>query len=106
MSEVKDYLKFIPAISSNVVLNSILLTFIPGVLYVLAAYGHLLVTGMGLGLSIVVSIIFAALEYIVRVPIIKYSSEIAGMSNGIMQLVWVSITMLLSWMSGWIMPVH
>ena len=106
MSEVKDYLKFITAISSNVVLNSILLTFIPGVLYVLASYGHLLVTGMGLGLSIVVSIIFAALEYIVRVPIIKYSSEIAGMSNGIMKLVWVSITMLLSWMSGWIMPVH
>jgi hypothetical protein len=63
-----------------------------------------MVAGAGLGLSIIISIIFAALEYLVRVPIIKYSSEIAGMSNGFMQIVWVAITMLLSWMSSGFMP--
>ena len=100
------YLKYIPILATNPTTNAIILTFVPGLLYVCAAYGHLLITGAGLGISILVSIIFAALEYIVRVPIIKYSSEIASMSNGTMQVVWICITALLSWLSQGFMPVH
>jgi uncharacterized protein (DUF486 family) len=102
----QSFLQYIPIIVSNPVYNAIILTFIPGILYVLAAYGHLMFAGVGLGISIVISIIFAALEYIVRVPLVKYSSEIAGMSNGFMQFVWVGITMLLSWLSSWFMPIY
>lgn len=93
------YLNYIPIISANPFANAVILTFLPGIFYVLAAYGHLLVSGMGLGVSIVMSIIFASLEYLVRVPIIKYSSEVAGMSNTTLQMVWVAITMFLSWIS-------
>jgi uncharacterized protein (DUF486 family) len=98
-----EYLKYIPNIISNHAGNAILLTFLPGLLYVLAAYGHLFIKGAALSTSIIVSIIFASLEYIVRVPIIKYSSDIAGMSNTIMQVVWVIITIFLSWISDKVM---
>lgn len=94
-----EYLQYIPILSSNPAINAILLTFIPGVFYILAAYGHLFIAGASLVTSILVSILFAALEYIVRVPIIKYSSHEAGMSNTVMQIVWVVITMSLSKLS-------
>ena len=91
-----DYLKYIPQIFDTPALNAVALTFIPGIFYVLAAFGHLMVAGSGLAVSIVVSIIFAAIEYIFRVPITKYSSNEAGMSNTTIQTVWVVITLLLS----------
>ncbi len=94
-----EYLQYIPVLVGDAGLNAILLTFVPGILYVCAAYGHLLLTGSSLATSIFVSICFAALEYIVRVPIIKYSSNEAGMTNAMMQAVWVGITMLLSYLS-------
>lgn len=100
----ETFLQYIPTVLSNPTQNAILLTFIPGILYVLAAYAHLFITGASLGISIVISIFFAALEYIVRVPLIKYSSHVAGMSNASMQIVWVVITMLLSWASDGIFP--
>lgn len=98
----KTYLHYIPTLVSNPAVNAVMLTFIPGILYVLAAYGHLAISGASLGVEILISIFFAACEYIVRVPIIKYSAAEAGMSNGVMQLVWVSVTMLLSWISGYV----
>ena len=103
---MSSYLEYIPAIFSNPVQNAIALTVVPGIFYVAAAYGHLLVAGASLLTSILISVLFATLEYIVRVPIIKYSSSVAGMSNGYMQVVWTVITMVLSWMSGWFMPIH
>ncbi len=99
-----EYIKYIPPIVSNPTVNAILLTFVPGILYVLAAYGHLFIAGASLATSIIVSIIFAALEYIVRVPIIKYSSAEAGMSNTTMQVVWVAITVILSKLSDGVFP--
>ncbi len=99
-----EYIKYIPTIVSNPTVNAILLTFVPGILYVLAAYGHLFIAGASLATSIIVSIIFAALEYIVRVPIIKYSSAEAGMSNTTMQVVWVAITVILSKLSDGVFP--
>jgi len=98
------YLQYIPTLFANPAVNAIALTFVPGLLYVGAAYGHLLIAGATLMTSIMVSVLFATLEYIVRVPIIKYSSEVAGMSNGIMQVVWVVITMLLSWATDGLIP--
>ena len=94
-----EYIKYIPILFANPQINAVVLTFVPGILYVLAAYGHLLITGASLATSIIVSIIFAALEYIVRVPIIKYSSNEAGMSHSTMQIVWVVVTLILSKLS-------
>ena len=99
----KSYLNYIPGIFSNHTANAVLLTFIPGVLYTCAAYGMLYLKGATLAVSILVSIFFAILEYIVRVPIIKYSSAEAGMSNGTMQLVWVFVTMILGYLTDFIM---
>ena len=98
-----DYLKYIPQIFSNHTTNAIALTFIPGLFYVLAAFGHLMVAGSGLAISIVVSVIFAAIEYVFRVPITKYSSNEAGMSNGTIQTIWVVITLILSKISEFLM---
>lgn len=99
-----EYIKYIPTLVTNPTVNAILLTFVPGILYVLAAYGHLFIAGASLATSILVSILFAALEYIVRVPIIKYSSVEAGMSNSTMQIVWVIITVILSKISDGFFP--
>ena len=104
MTQDTGYLNYIPNIVNNNTGNAILLTFIPGILYVLAAYGHFFIKSATLPTSIIVSIIFAAMEYIVRVPIIKYSSDIAGMSNTLMQVVWVVITIILSSISDIFMP--
>jgi len=100
------YLKYIPVLFNDPFTNAVVLTFVPGLLYVGAAYGHLLIAGASLMTSILISVLFATLEYIVRVPIIKYSGEVAGMSNGVMQTVWVVITLMLSWMSNGLMPPH
>lgn len=99
-----SYLKYIPVVFSNPFMNAIAITFIPGVFYIGAAYGHLMLAGASLLTSILISVLFATMEYIVRVPIIKYSSEVAGMSNGVMQSVWVVITLLLGWLSDGVIP--
>jgi uncharacterized protein (DUF486 family) len=101
---MSDYLSFIPQLFANPTTNAIALTTIPAVLYTGAAYGFLLVKNASLLVSILISVFFATLEYIVRVPVIKYSHEIAGMSNGLIQLVWVIITLLFGWLSGWLVP--
>lgn len=99
-----EYLQYIPIIFTNPVTNAVLLTCVPAVLYTLAAYGHLFVQGASLGLSILISVIFATLEYIVRVPIIKYSHDVAQMSNGTMQVIWIILTGLMSFASDGFFP--
>lgn len=86
----------VPVIVSNPVINSIIVTIVPAALYTAAAYGHLFLKNVTIGIAILVSIFFAALEYIVRVPIIKYSSDVAGMSDFSMQTVWVFLTIIMS----------
>jgi uncharacterized protein (DUF486 family) len=100
-----SYLDYIPIISSNPSINAAILTIAPGVLYTAAAYGHLFLKGASLTTSTLVSVFFAILEYIIRVPIIKYSSDVAGWSNGTLQAVWVVITLLLGYASDKFMPV-
>lgn len=87
----------VPEIFSNPAVNAITVTLLPAALYTAAAYGHLL-TNSSLAVSIVISILFACLEYTVRVPIIKYSHEKANMSNTSMQIVWVILTLLLAFL--------
>jgi len=86
----------VPVIVPNHIINSILVTIVPAALYTAAAYGHLFLKNVTIGIAILISIFFAALEYIVRVPIIKYSSEVAGMSDFSMQAVWVILTVVMS----------
>lgn len=93
---MSDYLKYIPILTSNHTLNAILLTTAPALLYTAAAYGHLFLQGATLALSILIAVIFATLEYIIRVPIIKYSSDVALMSNTTMQVIWMGLTLLMS----------
>lgn len=99
-----EYIKYIPIIAENPFTNAVILTCAPALLYTAAAYAHLYFAGLTLAMSILVSVAFATLEYIVRVPIINYSSEVAGMSNGTMQLVWVIITMIFGYASDVLMP--
>ena len=86
----------VPVLVPNHIINSILVTIVPAALYTAAAYGHLFLKNVTIGIAILISIFFAALEYIVRVPIIKYSSEVAGMSDFFMQAVWVILTVIMS----------
>ena len=102
MSET--YMQYIPILLSNPVANVILLMFIPGIFYTCAAYGQLYLKGASLAFSIIISIFFAVIEYIIRVPIIKYASGPVGMSNGAMQSIWTCITLLLGWGSDWVFP--
>lgn len=99
-----EYLQYIPIIFTNPTANAILLTSVPAVLYTAAAYGHLFVKGASLGFSILLSVLFATLEYIVRVPIIKYSHDVAQMSNGTMQLIWILLTGAMSFASDGFLP--
>ena len=98
-----EYIKYIPNLFDNPATNAIALTFIPGIFYVLASFGHLMFAGGSLAVSIVVSIIFASIEYVMRVPLNKYSSIDAKMTNGTIQIVWVVITLFLSKLSEFFM---
>lgn len=93
------YLDYIPEISKNKKLNAILLTIVPAILYTTAAYGYLYLREATLFLCILFAITFASLEYIVRVPIIKYSSDEAKLSNGMIQFIWISLTLILATMT-------
>ena len=102
---VSDVIKGTPLLSScSPTVAAIVVTIVPGVLYTLAAYAHLYIPQITLMLAIVISVIFATFEYIVRVPIIQYSSEKAGLSNGEMQMIWVGITIALAYAADALFP--
>lgn len=88
-------MEHIPKLFDNPTTNAVVLTIVPAALYTAAAYGHLL-SDSTLGISIIIAIIFATLEYIVRIPIIKYSNEVAKMSPITMQIVWILLTVILA----------
>lgn len=96
---MSDFSSIVPEIFSNSTVNAVVLTIIPGIFYTLAAYGHTFVKGLALGWAILISIIFAAIEYIFRVPINSYSTHKAKLSNGAQQTIWVGITLALGWLS-------
>lgn len=88
--------QYIPQLFANNLLNAIILLIIPAIFYTLASYGHLYLKDTPLYKAILIAIIFATLEYIVRVPVIRYSSRVAKMSNFMMQIIWIIITLLLA----------
>ena len=101
-----EYIKYIPQILTNTKSNAILLTLIPGLLYTGAAYGAQYIKGASLMVSIIVSCIFAILEYIVRVPINFYSSKNAGFTNTEMQIIWTIICLGFSKATDVFIPLH
>ena len=102
----KQYMGYIPIIFEDHVLNAIAITTIPAIFYLLASYAHLYYKNCTLSSAIMISIFFAIFEYIVRVPVIKYSSDVAGLSNFWLQIIWISITLVLAYGSDFIMPSH
>jgi len=101
-----EYIKYIPQILTNTKSNAILLTLIPGLLYTGAAYGAQYIKGASLMVSIIVSCIFAILEYIVRVPINFYSARNAGFSNTEMQIIWTIICLGFAKSTDLLLPAH
>jgi uncharacterized protein (DUF486 family) len=102
----KQYMDYIPIIFENHILNAIVMTTIPALFYILASYAHLYYKDCTLSSAIIISIFFAIFEYIVRVPIIKYSSDVAGLSNFWLQVIWISITLVLAFGSDYVTPSH
>ena len=88
--------QYIPQLFENNVINAIILLIIPAVFYTLASYGHLYLKNIPLYRAILLAILFATLEYIIRVPIVRYSSEVAQLSNFTMQIIWIVMTLLLA----------
>lgn len=92
--------KFIPNIVSNHTHNAILLTVLPAALYTAAAYGSLAITNFSMLSRIIIAIVFAILEYIVRVPINLYSRKKGKLSYSAMQAVWIVQTMAMAMLVG------
>lgn len=88
--------QYVPTVLKDPVVNAIALTIVPAILYTGAAYGQLFIKNIAFGMALLISIVFAILEYIVRVPIIQYSGKVAKMSNISMQAVWVIETLILA----------
>ena len=102
---VANVIQKIPVLSTaSPTVAAVAITVIPGIFYTLAAYAHLYLPHLTLMVSILISVIFATMEYIIRVPIIEYSSNIANMSNSTMQWTWVIITLLLAYLSDYFFP--
>jgi hypothetical protein len=55
-------------------------------------------------MSLLISAFFAVVEYATRIPVIQYSASVAGMSNGVMQAVWVIITLILAVITDKVFP--
>lgn len=96
--------KLVPDIFGSPIGNAIGLTFLPGLAYTVATTANILLKNYGYALNIIISLIFVTIEYVLRIPIINYSSVDAGLSNTAIQGIWIGVTMLLSWMTdltGW-----
>ena len=100
----KEYLKYIPKFLPDNKANAILLTAVPAILYCLAAFASLYLKGYSLVMLIIISVFFATLEYICRVPINLYSANEAKMTNTEIQGVWIVLTLLFSKLSDIFFP--
>ena len=102
---VDDVVKNVPLLNSvSPTVAAIIVTIVPGIFYTLAAYAHLYLPQLTLAIAIVISVIFATFEYVIRVPIIEYSANVAGMSNTQLQFIWVGITLGLAYLTDEIWP--
>ena len=99
MTEQNEFTKYIPVIFENPVRNSIILFLIPAIFYILASYGNTFMKNRGLAIAITIACIFAIMEYIVRIPVILYAKKVAGLSNFHLQIIWVTLTLSLAYIS-------
>ncbi|VBB18071.1 hypothetical protein YASMINEVIRUS_534 [Yasminevirus sp. GU-2018] len=95
----KEDLAFLPVIFENKTANAVTLMIIPAFFYTAASYGHLYFKDISIRNAILMAITFAIMEYIVRVPVIHYSSQVAGLSQATMQILWVCLTITLAFLS-------
>jgi hypothetical protein len=71
----------------------IALMFIPAVSYAMASFYHLRHPGNTIIEAIIVAILFAASEYIVKVPLIHFGFG-KGLTRTHIQLIWVIVTFI------------
>jgi len=100
----KDYIKYLPEISSNPHVNGVIYLMIPALLVTVATFGPLYFNKITIKNAIIFSVFFAILEYIVKVPAIKYCNEIAGMSYFIIQAIWIIMTLILAKLANMYFP--
>jgi hypothetical protein len=91
-----DYVKLVPDITGNPTTNAIILTAIPATAYVLATYMPVIFDQASYTFVIILAFVFLLVEYIIKIPLVKYSSEVAGLSNFSIQLIWVVLILALS----------
>ena len=99
MTEQNEFTKYIPTIFEDPVKNSIILFLIPAIFYIFASYGNTFMRNKGLATMITIACIFAIMEYIIRIPVILYAKKVAGLSNFHLQIIWVSLTLSLAYIS-------
>lgn len=80
-------------------LSTSLRFLLPGMFYVLASYSHLRFPKMAMSGAILLSILFASVEYIFRIPAIQQSHHIDKLSNVEIQVVWVVVTLFLAFIT-------
>ena len=78
----------------------LLLLTIPGVLYTLASFYNTIYPAASMAKAIGIAVFFAAVEYVFKVPIIAYGHQ-NGISNPVIQVCWVGMTVSLAWMTTW-----
>ena len=76
-----------------------LLMIIPAILYGFANFYHLYFPKETLFKAILVAILFASVEYIFKIPIIRYGKN-SGLSNFYIQMVWIILTLGISYIFG------
>lgn len=91
-----DYVKLVPDVTGNPTANAILLTAIPAAAYVVATYMPVIFDKASYTFVLILAFIFLLVEYVIKVPLVKYSSEVAGLSNFSIQIIWVVLILALS----------
>ncbi len=79
------------------------LMVIPAVLYGFANFYHLYFPNETIKKAILVGILFASLEYVFKIPTIRYGRD-SGLSNVTIQMVWIILTLIVSYLMGFYNP--
>jgi uncharacterized protein (DUF486 family) len=76
------------------------LLLIPNFFFTMATFYHLKHPNAPYATAVLIAIGFASMEYIVKVPVIRYGHEIAKLSTIEIQVIWVVLTMILAYLVG------
>lgn len=87
---------YIPVIVEDKMINALILLILPALLYTLAVYFHLYVKGITLKWAIILGVMIGIIEYIVRIPIVRYTSNVAKVPKYVSIIFWTSLTVSMS----------